>query len=124
EHRVAWPAALRGKNVVVEAVGAGLRKARVHYANDLGTTLSHQYGRLRVQRASDAAALAPAYVKGYARRRAGTVAVHQDGHTDLRGWFDYATLSTTDLDAVERFAILVCSDSAGAAIVETAPPAR
>lgn len=28
EHRVAWPVPLRGKNVVVEAVGAGLRQPR------------------------------------------------------------------------------------------------
>jgi hypothetical protein len=124
EHRVAWPTALRGKNVVVEAVGAGLRRAKVHYANDLVTTLSHQYGRLRVQRGSDAAALAATYVKVYARRRRGPVAFYKDGYTDLRGWFDYATLSTSELDSVERFAILVCSDSAGAAILETAPPAR
>ena len=43
---------------------------------------------------------------------------------DLRGWFDYATLSTNDLDHVERFAILVCSDRAGSAIFEASPPAR
>ena len=35
-----------------------------------------------------------------------------------------ATLSTTDLDQVERFGILVCSDEAGAAILEAAPPQR
>ncbi|HEX2690266.1 MAG TPA: hypothetical protein VHN14_26810, partial [Kofleriaceae bacterium] len=124
EHRVAWPAHLRGKNVVVEAVGAGLRKARTHYANDLTTTLSHQYGQIRVQRASDRTALAATYVKVYARSRGGGVAFYKDGYTDLRGWFDYATLSTTELDAVERFAILVCSDHAGAAILEASPPAR
>ncbi|HEX3763280.1 MAG TPA: hypothetical protein VHW23_31515, partial [Kofleriaceae bacterium] len=124
EHRVAWPAPLRGKNVVVEAVGAGLRKARVHYANDLVTTLSHQYGQLRVQRASSRAPLAATYVKVYARQRGGQVAFYKDGYTDLRGWFDYASLSTTELDAVERFAILVCSDHAGAAILESGPPAR
>ena len=124
EHRIAWPAALRGKNVVVEAVGAGIRKARVHYANDLVTSLSHQYGQLRVQRASSPGPLAATYVKVYARRRGGQVAFYKDGYTDLRGWFDYATLSTTELDAVERFAILVCSDHAGAAILEAGPPAR
>ena len=43
---------------------------------------------------------------------------------DLRGAFDYATLSTTDLDQVERFAILVSSDAAGSAILEASPPAR
>jgi hypothetical protein len=124
EQRVAWPAQLRGKNVVVEAVGAGIRKAKVHYANDLVTNLSHQYGQVRVQRASDRGALAATYVKVYARKRGGQVAFYKDGYTDLRGWFDYASLSTTELDAVERFAILVCSDHAGAAILEAGPPAR
>ena len=124
ELRVAWPSQLRGKNVVVEALGAGLRRARVHYANDLATNLAHQYGQLRVQRASDRGALAATYVKVYARKRGGQVAFYKDGYTDLRGWFDYASLSTTELDTVERFAILVCSDHAGAAILEAGPPAR
>jgi hypothetical protein len=124
EHRIAWPAALHGKNVVVEAVGAGQRKAKIHYANDLATSLAHQVGQIRVQRASDRAVLASTYVKVYARARGGAVQFYKDGYTDLRGWFDYATLSTDDLDRVERFAILVCSDQSGAAIVETAPPVR
>ncbi|MEO7733842.1 MAG: hypothetical protein ABIY55_22955, partial [Kofleriaceae bacterium] len=124
ERHVAWPAAMRGKNVVVEAVGAGIRKAQVHYANDLAIQLAHQYGQLRVQRASDRGALAATYVKVYARTHGGAVTFYKDGYTDLRGWFDYASLSTTQLDAVARFAILVCSDRAGAAILEVAPPQR
>jgi hypothetical protein len=121
---VAWPAALRGKNVVVEAVGAGQRKAKVHYANDLATQLANGVGQIRIQRASDRGALPATYVKVYARKHGGAVAFYKDGYTDLRGWFDYASLSTNDLDTVERFAILVCSDRAGAAILEAAPPVR
>lgn len=124
EQRLPWPAALRGKNVVVEAVGAGQRKAKVHYANDLATTVANQVGQVRVTRASDHGALPATYVKVYARKLGGGIAFYKDGYTDLRGAFDYATLSTTDLDQVERFAILVCSDQAGAAILEAAPPAR
>lgn len=124
EHREPWPAALRGKNVVVEAVGAGQRKAKIHYANDLSPTLANQVGQVRVQKISDRSALAATYVKVYARKRGGAVAFYKDGYTDLRGWFDYASLSTTDLDSVERFAILVCSDQAGAAILEANPPVR
>ena len=124
EQRIPWPAALRGKNVVVEAVGAGQRKAKIHYANDLTTVLAHQYGQVRVERASDHGPLAATYIKVYARRHGGTVSFYKDGYTDLRGWFDYATLSTNDLDQVERFAILVCSDTSGAAILEASPPAR
>jgi hypothetical protein len=124
EHRVAWPPALRGKNVVVEAVGVGQRKARIHYANDLATHLAQQYGQVRVQRASDRAPLVATYVKVYAQKHGGQIAFYKDGYTDLRGWFDYASLSTSDLDHVEKFAILVSSDHAGSAILEAGPPAR
>jgi hypothetical protein len=124
EHRLPWPAQLRGKNVVVEAVGAGQRKAKVHYANDLTTQLANQVGQLRVERASDRTALPATYVKVYARKQGGAVTFYKDGYTDLRGWFDYASLSTTELDHVERFAILVCSDQSGAAILEASPPVR
>jgi len=124
EQRVPWASSLRGKNVVVEGVGAGIRRAKVHYANDLTTNLAHQYGQVRVQRASDRGALPATYVKVYARKRGGAVSFYKDGYTDLRGWFDYASLSTTDLDDVERFAILVSSDAAGSAILEASPPAR
>lgn len=124
EHRLAWPAALRGKNVVVEAVGAGQRKAKVHYANDLVTTVANQVGQVRVSRASDRRPLPATYVKVYARNLGGGVTFYKDGYTDLRGVFDYATLSTTDLDNVERFAILVSADQAGSAILEASPPAR
>ncbi len=124
EHREPWPTVLRGKNVVVEAVGAGQRKAKIHYANDLAPTLANQVGQIRVQKISDRSALAATYVKVYARKQGGAVVFYKDGYTDLRGWFDYASLSTNDLDSVERFAILVCSDQAGAAILEANPPMR
>jgi hypothetical protein len=124
EHRIAWPAAMRGKNVVVEAIGAGQRKAKIHYANDLAPHVAHQYGQIRVQRASDRGALVATYVKVYARQHGGAIGFYKDGYTDLRGWFDYATLSTDELDRVERFAILVCSDRSGSAILEATPPQR
>lgn len=122
--RVAWPDGLARSSVVVEASAAGARKAVAHYAHDLLVTVAHQYGQLRVARASKRAALPAAYVKVYGRQHGGGVAFYKDGYTDLSGRFDYATLSTADLDRVERFAILVASDEAGALVVEAAPPAQ
>ena len=52
------------------------------------------------------------------------MAFYKDGYTDLRGRFDHATLSTDDLDRVERFALLVVSGDAGATVIEAPPPAR
>lgn len=122
--KVPWPESMRGKNVVVEAVGAGLRKAKVHYAHDLSVVTAHQYGQVRVTRASTRTPAVAAYVKVYARRHDGEVAFYKDGYTDVRGWFDYASLSTDELEQAERFAILVHADALGATIVESDPPPR
>ena len=58
------------------------------------------------------------------RFRDGAIAFYKDGYTDLRGRFDYASLSTDDLDRVERFAVLVMSDDNGAVVRETPPPGK
>jgi hypothetical protein len=122
--RVPIPEALRGANLVVSADAAGLCRSIAHYAHDLAIELAHHYGQIRVLRASTQAPLSAAYVKVYARQRGGAVAFYKDGYTDLRGRFDYATLSTDDLDRVERFALLVASTEAGSTVLEAAPPAR
>ncbi|MDG1897698.1 MAG: hypothetical protein P8J37_22595 [Fuerstiella sp.] len=36
--------------------------------------------------------------KAYAKMKNGSTQFYKDGHTDLRGRFDYASLSTNDLD--------------------------
>ncbi|WAS94229.1 hypothetical protein [Nannocystis punicea] len=118
------PQGMRGANLVIDAVAAGLRRSITHYSHDLATQLAHQYGQLRVLRASTQAALPATYVKVYARQAGGAIAFYKDGYTDMRGRFDYVTLSTDDLDRVERFAILVVSDEAGATVLEAPPPPR
>lgn len=121
---VAIPEKMRGANLVIEAVAPGLRRSVTHYAHDLATQLAQQYGQIRVLRAGSQTPLPATYVKVYARERGGAVKFYKDGYTDLRGRFDYVTLSTDDLDRVERFAILVVSDDAGATVLEAEPPPR
>ncbi|MCY0989073.1 hypothetical protein OV203_18195 [Nannocystis sp. ILAH1] len=118
------PQGMRGANLVIDAVAAGLRRSITHYSHDLATQLAHQYGQVRVLRASTQTALPATYVKVYARQHGGAVIFYKDGYTDMRGRFDYATLSTDDLDRVERFAILLVSDEAGATVLEAPPPPR
>ena len=67
-------------------------------------------------------ALPKVYVKVYARLADGTVKFHKDGYTDLRGRFDYASVSTPEKQPIQRFAILALSDERGALIREAAPP--
>ena len=54
----------------------------------------------------------------------GSVRFYKDGYTDLRGRFDYTSLNTNELDAVERFSLLILSDEHGAVVREASPPKR
>jgi hypothetical protein len=115
------PREFQNKNVLVEAVAAGQRKAQAVYANDLKVALSENFGHLEVRHATDDRPLGKVYVKVYAEAN-GRPTFYKDGYTDLRGKFDYASLSTDDLGNVTRFALLVLSDDHGAVVKEVKPP--
>ncbi|MBS0203885.1 MAG: hypothetical protein JSS49_13350, partial [Planctomycetes bacterium] len=52
----------------------------------------------------------------------GQAKFYKDGYTDLRGRFDYASISTNDLDQTTRFSILILSEAHGALVREASPP--
>lgn len=117
------PEALRNRNVLVEVRGGGLTRSQPYYSHSLIVEISESYGQLRVLETSERRPLAGVYIKTYARMRDGSVKFYKDGYSDLRGRFDYATLSTNELEQVERFAILLLSPDHGATVREVQPPA-
>jgi hypothetical protein len=123
-HTFELPAEFAGTNVVVEVVAEGKRKAQAHYAHELRVSVVEGYGQVRVLHQATGKPLTKTYVKVYARMQGGEVKFYKDGYTDLRGAFDYTSLSTNELDRVERFSLLVLSESHGSVIREAAPPKR
>jgi hypothetical protein len=121
---VSIPEDLRQKNVLVEARGGGKSSTTTLLANTLRVNLSENYGQLQVTSEQTKRPLHTVYVKVYARHQDGSVHFFKDGYTDLRGRFDYASLSTNQLDQTQRLSILVLSGENGALIREVAPPAR
>jgi len=109
---------------MVEVVGVGKRQAKPYYPNQMTVQTIEAYGQIQVTRAGTRKPLSAVYVKVYARQQGGKVVFFKDGYTDLRGRFDYASVSAGDVRQVERFAILVLSDEAGAVVREAKPPAR
>jgi hypothetical protein len=107
---------------MIEVSGGGVTRAQAYYPNSLNVQLTEGYGQLRVQHEQTGKPLAQVYVKVYARDAGGRVSFYKDGYTDLRGRFDYSSLNTGEISDVERFAILVLSESAGALVREAAPP--
>ena len=118
------PEELKQENVLVEVRGEGKASSLMVLANTLRVDLSDNFGQLSVRQADSRRPLNTVYVKVYARHKDGSVQFYKDGYTDLRGRFDYASLSTNQLDQVDRFAVLVLSEEHGALIQEIAPPAR
>ncbi len=118
------PAALQNANFLLEVRGGGLVRREPVFANALLVRMMEGYGQLDVSQAASGRPLPGTYVKVYARMGDGRVLFHKDGYTDLRGRFDYASVSSAATGGAQRFAILVLSEADGAVIREVAPPAR
>ncbi|MAF67105.1 MAG: hypothetical protein CMJ84_15785 [Planctomycetes bacterium] len=121
--RVELPEEFARANVLVEARGGGIVRRVTRYANSLALQMIEAHGQLKVTHAETGAPIAAAYVKVYSRTGDSEV-FHKDGYTDLRGRFDYISVSGTPEVHIERLAVLVLSPNDGAVIREVAPPAR
>jgi hypothetical protein len=116
------PEQFRTSNVLVEVSGGGKTSRQAYYANSLNVQTIEDYGQVKVTRAGSGDLLPRVYVKVYARQADGRVQFYKDGYTDLRGRFDYASLSNQDLNNVQRFAVLVISPEYGAVVREADVP--
>ena len=121
-HKVDLPKQFQGSNVMVEAAARGIRESKAYYANDLAVQVIGNYGHIRVTHEDKGKPLAKAYVKVYCRLGNGQTRFYKDGYTDLRGRFDYVSLSTDELDDIREFSILILSEEHGAVIKEAKPP--
>lgn len=117
------PKEYQASNVIVEVLGGGKKSSKAVYANELKTTLSETMGLLTVRHGKTEKPLPKVYVKVYAKTQDG-VKFFKDGYTDLRGKFDYASVSSTGLGQVERFSILIMSEDHGATVEEADVPQR
>ncbi|MEO2023274.1 MAG: hypothetical protein ABGX05_15745, partial [Pirellulaceae bacterium] len=118
------PEQLQNSNLLVEIRGAGQVQTRAYYANSLNVQTIQQYGHLQVTETASNKPIPKTYVKVYAQLPNGKVRFYKDGYTDLRGRFDYSSVNTDDLDAVQKFAILILSPRYGSVIQEVTPPTR
>ncbi len=111
-------------NVLVEVTGAGIRRTRTRYSGALSVEVSEGYAQARAISTDTRKPFPGVYVKVYAKMQDGNIKFYKDGYTDLRGRFDYGSLSTNDLDNVSRFAMLFLSEARGAVVREAGPPKR
>jgi hypothetical protein len=123
-HKFTLPDELKSRNVLVEIVGAGQTQTRAYYSHELAVQVIQKYGQVQVLQTKSRKPLGTVYVKVYAQLKDGSVKFYKDGYTDLRGRFDYASLSTGDLQSVVKFSLLISSESNGSMVREAMPPLR
>ena len=119
ETRVELPAELTARNLVLVAEDAeGRAEARLEITPcAFVVQVVRECRQLRVK-GKDGKPLVGAYVKVYAKDAAGhEVQFHKDGYTDLRGAFDYASISTDSSFKPAEYAILVLPDGLGASVL-------
>jgi len=122
EIELVLPEKFRDRNLMIEVSAAGLTRTAAYYPHSLAVSMIETYGQVQVRHQQTARPVVKAYVKVYARQKDGQVVFYKDGYTDMRGRFDYASLSTSQLDNVEKFAVLIMSETAGSLIKEANPP--
>jgi len=118
------PEEFSSANVMVEAVGGGKRSSAPYFSHTMRVEVLESVGQVRVLSAADGTALECVYIKVYSKSSSGGPTFYKDGYTDRRGRFDYVSLSTSQLDTVARFAILVLSEGHGAVVKQASTPGR
>jgi len=120
------PDFLNNRNAYVEVVapGTGVSRSVPFYSHSLNLQLMENYGQLKVANRATGAAIPQAYVKVFSRSKSGEIEFFKDGYTDMRGRFDYASVSSKKLESLDKFSILVLTESHGAVVRQASPPAH
>ncbi|KAM3139602.1 hypothetical protein pb186bvf_008247 [Paramecium bursaria] len=117
------PADLLQQNLCIYAKANNKRSQTRYYSTSINVQVMENNGQLRVTD-KQGKYLSKIYVKTFCQEKDGKVLFYKDGYTDLRGRFDYASLSSSDLEKVSKFAILIMSDTLGSIVKEVQAPSQ
>jgi hypothetical protein len=113
------PATLQDCSSVVEVIGGGITVSKPNYDNSIRVEISAQLRQIRVFNKTTEKAVSKAYVKVYGQTPDSPDGRFiKDGYTDLRGRFDYATVSSDEMKFVKSLAMLIYTPNAGADVIE------
>ena len=110
------------KNLLVEVRHEALRETCFAFNTRLSVVVSAKSGQLRVFDQESKGPLSNAYVKVYVKSRSGKSEFLKDGFTDIRGYFDYFSVSSDVGKNAEKVAVFVDKEGYGSCIREMMPP--
>merc|ERR1719461_1449049 len=114
------PPSMKNQNSIIRITsGSGLTVTKQDYDNEIDVQTSKAAGELRVLDRKGAS-VSGAYVKVYSQSTDGSIGFYKDGYTDLRGRFDYKSVSTSRQANATRYAVMVVTEKLGSSKLEIA----
>jgi len=113
------PKECKNTNVMIEVSAPfdiGVKQVKPYFSHSLAVNLYEDDGEIKVL-SSTGGPIPCCYIKVYSVFD-GEPVFYKDGYTDLRGVFDYSSLSVNALDRISKFSILVLSENHGSTILE------
>lgn len=112
------PGSMRNQNSIIRVTsGSGIQVTKQVYDNEIDVQTASSAGELRVLD-KKGGAVSAAYVKVYSQSSDGSIAFYKDGYTDLRGRFDYKSMSTSKQMNATRYAVFVKTEKLGSSKLE------
>ncbi|KAA6362890.1 MAG: hypothetical protein EZS28_041584, partial [Streblomastix strix] len=128
------PSSVKRKNSFVEAEYCGIRRTSSLFVSNMDINIQERTGRIVVIHSTNKHPLPQVYIKVY--KRVGNSVISEvkgqfvkDGFTDLRGCFDYASVSQEQDDqpkngSKDKYSILILSSKYGSEIREIDAPSE
>merc|ERR1711964_112296 len=107
------PKQLRESQLIVEVKYGANRAAfdrscvKPIYHQLMTIQISTEAGECRALESETGRPIAGGYAKVYARLKTGETIFYKDGYTDMRGRFNYRTLTSSSKGLVEKFALMI-----------------
>jgi len=116
--QVKLPKELKDNNTIIQIETETLEVVDLYNDNELDVQIAEEEGELRVLSKGAGRPVAGAYCKVYSQDPKGKEKFYKDGYTDIRGRFDYLTLSNDSLSEVSKLAILISMEKLGSLVTE------
>ena len=124
---VSIPTNLKNENLFISITSPTLTVSKPYLDHPLIVQIRQNYGKLKVltmnQSDSKLTYLSGTYIKVFALI-GNEYEFYKDGYTDIRGEFDYVSISTDQLENTKKFAIFVSNDEYGSFVTEADVPKR
>ncbi|KAL4487468.1 hypothetical protein ABPG72_006988 [Tetrahymena utriculariae] len=117
------PAEYANKNLYIQLVSSSGVQIVSYFSSSLKIQMIEKYGQVKILDEQNTP-LQKVYVKCFAKYKDDSVQFFRDGYTDLRGRFDYALSSSSDINQVKQFSILISSEEHGSIIKQAKPPTQ